>query len=219
MDGRGEDTMAGSPYLLGIDLGTESVRAGLFDPEGTPVAFHAEEVATRHPRPGWAEQDPGQWWSSLVAAVKGAKVAAGAAPEEVAAISVDATSSTVLAVDEHGEHLRPAIMWMDVRAADQAQRIQETGDPALKHNGFGPVSAEWGLPKALWLKEREPGTWRAARHVCDCGDWVIQRLTGEWAASINFASAKYCYDRDEGGWCSITSRATACRTPTRWRAA
>jgi FGGY-family pentulose kinase len=199
-DGRGEETVAGSPYLLGIDLGTESVRAGLFDPEGTPAAFHAVEVATHHPRPGWAEQDPGQWWSSLVGAVKGAMEAAGAAPGEVAAISVDATSSTVLAVDEDGEHLRPAIMWMDVRAADQARRVQETGDPALKYNGFGPVSAEWGLPKALWLKEREPETWRAARHVCDCGDWVIQRLTGEWAASINFASSKYYYDRDEGGF-------------------
>jgi sugar (pentulose or hexulose) kinase len=55
MDGRREDTVACSPYLLGIDLGTESVRAGLFDPEGTPTAFHAEEVATHHPRPGWAE--------------------------------------------------------------------------------------------------------------------------------------------------------------------
>jgi FGGY-family pentulose kinase len=192
--------MPDGPYLMGIDFGTESVRVGLFDAEGTPAAFHAAEVSTDRPRSGWAEQDPGEWWLSLVTAVKGAMGAAGVAAEQVAGISVDATSSTVLAVDENAEHLRPAIMWMDARASEEARRIQETGDPALKYNGFGPVSAEWGLPKVLWLKRHEPETWRASRHVCDCGDWVIRRLTGDWSASINFASSKYYYDRDEGGF-------------------
>jgi ribulokinase len=113
---------------------------------------------------------------------------------------VAATSATAMATDADGRPLRPAIMWMDVRAADQAERVQQTGDPALKYNGFGPVSAEWGLPKAMWVKEREPETWREAARICDCGDWVIGRLTGEWTASINFASSKYYYDRDQGGF-------------------
>jgi FGGY-family pentulose kinase len=185
---------------MGIDYGTGGVRVGLFDPEGTPAVFHAVEFTTRHPRPGWAEQDPAEWWSGLVQAVRMAMERSGVSPEEIAGISLDATSATVMATDEQGKHLRPAIMWMDVRAADQAKRIEGTGDPALKYNGFGAVSAEWGLPKALWLKEREPETWNAAARICDCGDWVIQRLTGEWAASINFASSKYYYDRDEGGF-------------------
>ena len=192
--------MAEGPYLMGIDYGTGGVRVGLFDPEGTPAVFHAVEFTTRHPRPGWAEQDPAEWWSGLVQAVRMAMERSGVSPEEIAGISLDATSATVMATDEQGKHLRPAIMWMDVRAADQAKRIEGTGDPALKYNGFGAVSAEWGLPKALWLKEREPETWNAAARICDCGDWVIQRLTGEWAASINFASSKYYYDRDEGGF-------------------
>jgi FGGY-family pentulose kinase len=192
--------VAEGPYLMGIDFGTGGVRVGLFDPEGTPAGFHAVELETRHPRPGWAEQDPGEWWSGLVEAVRGAVEQAGVAPEAIAGISVDATSATVMATDGDGRHLRPAIMWMDVRAADQARRVQETGDPALKYNGHGPVSAEWGLPKALWLKEREPDTWKAAARVCDCGDWVTGRLTGEWTGSINFASSKYYYDRDEGGF-------------------
>jgi FGGY-family pentulose kinase len=192
--------MAEGPYLMGIDFGTGGVRVGLFDPEGTPAGFHAVELATHHPRPGWAEQDPAQWWSALVEAVRTAVEGAGAPPEAIAGISVDATSATVMATDRAGRHLRPAIMWMDVRAADQARRVQETGDPALRYNGFGPVSAEWGLPKALWIKEREPETWRRAARVCDCGDWVIGRLTGEWTASINFASSKYYYDRDQGGF-------------------
>ena len=192
--------MAEGPYLMGIDFGTGGVRVGLFDREGMPAVFHAVEFKTHHPHPGWAEQDPAEWWSGLVQAVRKAMERSEVSREEIAGISVDATSATVMATDEQGKHLRPAIMWMDVRASDQAKRIQETGDPALKYNGFGAVSAEWGLPKTVWLKENEPKTWNSAARICDCGDWVIQRLTGEWAASINIASPKYYYDRDEGGF-------------------
>jgi ribulose kinase len=192
--------MAEGPYLMGIDYGTGSVRVGIFDREGNPLSFASREYALRHPRPGWAEQNPDEWWSSLVEATRESVSKSGVSPEEIAGISADATASTVLAMDENDRHLRPAIMWMDVRASDQAKRLQETGDPALKYNGFGAVSAEWGLPKALWLKEKEPETFNNARHICDCNDWLIQRLTGEWKFSVNVASAKYYHDRDTGGF-------------------
>src|SRR5215218_1145737 len=134
---KGERAMAEGPYLMGIDYGTGGARVGFFDREGSPVVFHAVEFSTSHPRPGHAEQDPDTWWSSLVQAVKGALQESGVAPEEIAGIGVDTTGSTVLATDKHDRPLRPAIMWMDVRASDEAVRIQETGDPALKYNGFG----------------------------------------------------------------------------------
>ncbi|MGH3147414.1 MAG: FGGY-family carbohydrate kinase, partial [Rubrobacter sp.] len=171
-----------------------------FDTVGTPVVFSEREFTLKHPRPGWAEQDPDEWWSCLVAAVKGAMDESGVRPEEISGISVDAASSTVLAMDERDRHLRPAIMWMDVRSSEQADRIAGTGNNALKYNGFGPVSAEWGLPKALWIKDNEPDVYERAARVCDCGDWLIHRLTGEWTSSINMASSKYYYDRDEGGY-------------------
>lgn len=91
-------------------------------------------------------------------------------------------------------------MWMDVRASEEARPIEESGDLALKYNGFGSVSAEWGLPKALWLKENEPETYRSATRICDCADWLIHQLTGEWVASLNIASAKFYYNRNEGGF-------------------
>ena len=192
--------MAEGPYLLGIDFGTGGARAGIFDVEGTPVAFGEKEFSLKHPRPGWAEQDPDQWWDSLVAAVKRAMEEGGVPAGEIAGVSMDAMSSTVLAMDEKDRHLRPAIMWMDVRASDEADRIAATRNDALKYSGHGAVSAEWGLPKALWIKEHEPDVYKNANRICDCGDWLLHRLTGEWATSINFASAKYFYDRDAGGW-------------------
>lgn len=192
--------MAQGPYLMGVDYGTESCRVGIFEPDGTAVTFSSRVHELTHPRPGWAEQDPDQWWDGLVAATNEAIAESGVPPDAIAGISVDATSATVLAMDSNDRHLRPAIMWMDVRASDEAERIAGTDHPMLKYNGYGAVSAEWGIPKAMWLKEHEPEVYRDAAHIVDAGDWVVNRLTGEWAASVNMAAAKYYHDRDEGGF-------------------
>jgi FGGY-family pentulose kinase len=195
-----EKRVAGGPYLLGMDYGTEGVRVGIFDREGSPLALTGRKYALCHPRPGWAEQDPDEWWSSLVVATREAVHSSDVSPEEISGISVDATSSTVLAMDKRDRHMCPAIMWMDVRASDQARRISQTGDSALKYSGYGTVSAEWGLPKVLWIKENQAETFRDAAHICDCTDWAINRLTGEWTSSINIVSTKYYYDRVAGGY-------------------
>ncbi len=192
--------MSEGPYVLGIDYGTESVRVGIFDQEGTPVVFAGETYALEHPRPGWAEQDPDEWWSCLVKATRRALDEGDVSPEEIAGLSVDATTCTVVALDRQDRVLRPAIMWMDVRAVDQAIRVQETEDPALKYNGFARVSAEWMPCKALWLKEKEPETYGNAERICECLDWATHRLTGEWTSSINTASFRAYYDRNEGGF-------------------
>lgn len=192
--------MASSPYFLGIDGGTESVRVGVFDREGTQLGFASRTYALKHPRPGWAEQDPDEWWSSLVAALREVMSKSGIAPNEIAGLSLGSTTCTVVALDTYDRVLRPAIIWMDVRAVDQARRVAKTGDVALKYNGFARVSAEWMPCKALWLKEHEPDVYRAATHICEYTDWIIHRLTGEWTASINIASLRWYYDRNNGGF-------------------
>ncbi len=192
--------MAEGPYLIGVDGGTESVRVGIFDREGAPLAFGSEAYSLKHPRPGWAEQDPDEWWTCLVAAVKRAISESGVSPEEIAGISLDATASTVVVMDGRDRHMRPAIIWMDARAADQARRIGETGDPALKYNGFAGASAEWMPSKALWVKENEPEIYEGAKHFCEYTDWMTHKLTGEWTASVNNASTKWYHDRDVGGF-------------------
>jgi FGGY-family pentulose kinase len=185
---------------MGIDGGTASVRVGIFDRDGTALVFHGVEYETHHPRPGWAEQDPDEWWSCLVAAVKGAVRESGVSAEEIAGISMDTTSCTVVAMDENDRHMRPALLWMDVRADDQARRLQETGDPALKYNGYGAVSAEWMPSKSLWLKENEPDVYENAKRICEYQDWMTHKLTGEWTASISNTSIRWYYDRNAGGW-------------------
>ena len=143
------------PYVLGIDIGTQSLRAGLFDLEGRPLVFVTREYPVRHPRPGWAEQDPQQWWDALVATVRECVKKSGVEPSEIVALSLDNASCTVVAIDDGGEPLRPALLWMDVRAHDQANRVTATGDPILRYVG-NIESPEWMIPKAMWIKENEP---------------------------------------------------------------
>lgn len=106
------------PFVMGIDFGTESCRVGIFDLVGSPVAFAATTYKTTHPAPGWAEQSPIDWWGALVASTHRVMERAGLQPHQIAGISYDATTMTVVALDKTGEALRPAIMWMDVRATE-----------------------------------------------------------------------------------------------------
>src|SRR5437879_12072003 len=115
--------MVHGPYFMGMDGGTESVRVGVFDHEGTPVGFASHTYALKHPRPGWAEQDPDEWWSSLVAGVREMMSKSRIAPNEVAGFSLDSTTCTVVALDNYDRVLRPAIVGLDVRAVEPARRV------------------------------------------------------------------------------------------------
>lgn len=188
------------PILLSIDYGTEAVKVGVFGGDGRSLAFAATPYRLRHPRPGWAEQDPQEWWLALVRSAREAMERAAVGPDAIAGISHDCTTCTIVALDADDRVLRPAIMWMDVRAADQARRIAESQHPWRKYNGGGPVSAEWYPSKTLWLKEQETDTYRRAAHLVEATDWLSFRLTGRWTAGINAASLRAYYDREAGGW-------------------
>jgi len=141
-------------YVIGVDGGTESLRAGVFDSAtGKPLAFAASPYPTTYPHPSWAEQAPDHWWTALGAAVRDAVVQAGVSPSDIAAISVDTTCCTVVALDQSGTPLRPALLWMDMRSAKQAAEVAGCGAPELRVNGggAGPVSAEWMVSLSLLL--------------------------------------------------------------------
>jgi len=195
---RGVKTM--SELVLGIDMGTTGVRVGIFDMEGTPVVFCEENYRLYTPHSGWAEQDPNEWWECICKASKRAIMQMNINPERIIGMSVDTTCCTVMAFDKNFVPMRNAIMWMDLRAADQAVRISQSRHPSLKYNGFGNVSAESMPCKALWLKENEPDIYNNAKYIGECTDWLMHRLTGEITASINTTSIRWYYDSENNGW-------------------
>jgi FGGY-family pentulose kinase len=187
------------PYVFGIDIGTQSLRAGLFDLEGRPLVFVTRQYPVRHPRPGWAEQDPRGWWDALVTTVRECVSRSGVEPSEIVALSLDNASCTVVAIDDAGEPLHPALLWMDVRSHDQAARVTATGDPILKYVG-NIESPEWMIPKAMWIKENEPEVYGQADKIVESIDWLNYKLTGRWVGCINNVTCKWNYATPEGGW-------------------
>lgn len=192
--------MSKKDCLLGIDLGTSSIKAGLFDTRGKPIAFADESYPLSTPRSGWAEQSPEDWWRALCVCIRRLVAESGVAPTDIIGMSVDTTCCTVLAADADMNILRPAIMWMDLRASKQAKAITATGHPALKFNGYGNVSAESMPAKALWLKQNEPEIYNRAKYIFECTEWLMHRLTGRLVASISTTAPRWYYDRPNGGW-------------------
>lgn len=204
------------PLLLGIDVGTQSLRAALFTSTGQALAIASSPLQTTFPRPTWAEQNPDDWWAALCQAVPACLAQAGVSAEQIAAIAVDATSCTVLAVDADGVPLRPALLWMDTRAHQQALRVTASGAPVLRFAGR-TVSPEFGIPKALWLRENEPAVYERAAVICECLDWLNFRLTGRWVACRNNATCKWSYIEEEGGWpTDLLARLDATDLAERW---
>lgn len=187
-------------YVLGIDFGTGGVRAALFDIEGRQKAFDSKPIELSIPRTGYAEQNINEWWAALKKAVRGCLQTANVKPSAIAGIGADCTSCTVVFLDEKYQPLRPAILWMDTRAAEQAKRIAQCGDSALKYNGGGNVSYEWMPCKALWVKENEPEVYQNAAHVMECIDWLMHCLTGNLSASLNNVTTRWYYDGRNGGF-------------------
>lgn len=187
------------PYVLGLDAGTQSLRAVIVSLDGRIVASASCAYPIDFPHVSWAEQNAEDWWAAARQVVPQALAQAGLSGDDIAGVSVDGTACTVVACKRDSTPLRPVILWMDQRAHDQARRVTETNDPCLKYVS-GQESPEWMIPKALWLRENEPETYEQADLIIEAVDWLMYRLTGEWALSLNNVTAKWNYAIPNGGW-------------------
>lgn len=193
--------MNSEPVVLGIDFGTGGVRACLFDLHGHALAVAEKSYPTTYPRPGWATQRPQDWWLALCAVTHEALSRGDVAPQRIVGIALDAPCDILLA-NRDGTPTTDALMWMDLRGAARARRLTATGDAVLRYCG-GDVPAEWPLPKALSLKEDDPRAWHGAARLIEQMTWLTWRLTGEWVAPLNSATAKWHYRASTGadaGW-------------------
>jgi FGGY-family pentulose kinase len=186
-------------YLIGVDVGTQSVRSCLFDLAGTVVASATRPLATTYPKPAWAEQDAEAWWRGAVETLQEIMQASRVNPKDVVGLSYDCTACTVVALTEDGTPLRPALLWMDERAYAEADEASATGHEVLRYCG-GKVSPQWMIPKGRWLERHEPALFAGARWIVDEADFFTWRLTGRMTASLNTATAKWNYVRPLGGW-------------------
>jgi xylulokinase len=181
--------------LVGLDVGTTGVKAIAISPEGELLARAEEEYPLSIPQPGWAEQDPEDWWRASQRALE----AVGA--KDAAAVGLTGQMHGLVLLDAADRVLRPAILWNDQRTAAECAEIEEriglarlielTGNRAL--TGFT-------APKLLWVRRNEPEIWARAAHVLLPKDYVRLRLTGERAIDAAEASGTLLFDVARRRW-------------------
>ncbi len=184
--------------VIGIDCGTQSLRAAIYRTDGHVVAQASSSYPTSFPRPDWAEQNPDDWWRALEDAVRACLGQGGVKDFEIAALGIDSTSFTGVWCEEDGTPLRPAVLWMDHRAAREADEVAASRHPVLEHSGWR-VSSEWMLPKAMWIARHEPEVHGSAARIAGGADWLVHRLTGTWRTSTGGAASKRHWT-PTGGW-------------------
>lgn len=200
--------MPDAPLLLGVDAGTGSVRAALFDARGTMHGTGTHPILLHRPAEDFVEQSSDDIWAAAGLAIRAALAQAGARPAQVAGIGFDATCSLV-ALDAHdrpvtvspsGDDAWNVVVWMDHRATAQAARIDATGHEVLRYVG-GRVSPEMQTPKLLWLAEHLPASWKRAARLLDLPDYLVYRATGVDVRSLCTTVCKWTYLGQEGrGW-------------------
>lgn len=194
-------------HFIGVDVGTGSARAGVFDAAGRMLASAKTDIRLWREAGDIAEQSSDDIWKAICACVREAVAAAGVAPGSVAGLGFDATCSLVvlgeggapIAVGASGVSERNIIVWMDHRAIDQARRINETSQNVLRYVG-GTISPEMETPKLLWLAENMPSTFASAWQFFDLTDFLTWRCTGSLARSACTVTCKWTYLAHEQRW-------------------
>jgi xylulokinase len=182
--------------LLGLDLGTGSVKALILSEGGDVLGEGSAVYPVRSPRPGWAESDPEDWWEACAAAVRGA---VGDRAASVLALGLSGQMHGVVLSGDDGTPLRPAVLWADTRSADFLDAYRELPE-SLSRPLANPPAAGMAGPSLLWLRNSEPEVYRAARWALQPKDWLRLRLTGEAAAEPSDASATLLYDLETDAW-------------------
>ncbi len=194
-------------YVIGVDVGTGSARAGLFDLDGRMLGVAKRDISLFRAAGSVVEQSSSEIWNAVCAIIREAVQSAGVEPERVVGLGFDATCSLVvlgqggkpLAVGPSEEAERDIIVWMDHRAVAQAERINAIGHDVLRYVG-GRISPEMETPKILWLKENRPRTFADAWQFFDLADFLTWKSTGDLSRSTCTVTCKWTYLAHEARW-------------------
>lgn len=192
--------------FLGIDVGTTGVRAIIMDAEGKVVAEGKADQPLHTPRPNWAEQDPADWWSSTVKAVRACMERAlandGGHARKITGIGLSGQMHGTAFLDSGGEVLRPAMLWCDQRTDEQCSEIEALvgGRETLIQLTSNKAINGFSAPKILWVKKNEPHVYEEIRKVLLPKDYVRFKMTGSMATDVSDASGTLLFDVANRKW-------------------
>ena len=188
-------------HVIGIDVGSQSVKALLTDESGAVLATASAPLTMAHPHDGWAEQDPASWEGAIAASVRAACEQAGVPGADVRMLGLACQVDGLVALGDDLRPLRPAIIWLDRRAGRQTDALAAAAgaEPLTARTGLQPDSSHTA-PKAMWLRDEEPEHYRAARWLAPVGGHLTGWLTGEVVQDHANASSTLVYDVHTRAW-------------------
>jgi xylulokinase len=192
--------MTDAPLLLGLDLGTTSIKAVVFTVHGDTVAQAAVRTPTHYPRPGWAYYDPAELWQATLQSVR-TVTAQVEDPRRIAGLAVASFAETGVLIDAHGQPVGEAIAWFDNRTADQAAWLAETlGQEQLFAITGIALEPIFSLCKLRWIRQHRPEQYAASRRWLNAADYIAFRLCGIPATDFSLASRTLWLDLHRRCW-------------------
>ena len=193
-------------FVIGVDVGTQSTRAGIFDLKGVMLGSANYPISIYHPQPDFVEQSSDEIWEKTGMAIREALQVAQIVKQEVVGLCFDATCSLValdkkyrpVTISPTGNPSRNILVWMDHRAIEEAEFINHTKHPVLRFVG-GQISPEQQPPKLKWIKNHLPETWNLAGKFMDLADFMVFKATGEDKRSLCTSVCKWTYLGHKGG--------------------
>jgi len=194
--------LGGFIHILGLDVGTGGTRAIILNETGRILGSGTEEhVPFASPKPGWAEQDPRDWWRAAALAVRKAIQAAEISGESIACVGFSGQMHGAVLLDEKNEVIRPALIWCDQRTGAQSKYLEQLfGRDTLIRLTCNPPLTNFTLTKLVWVQQNEPENWSRVGKVMLPKDYVRLRLTGESAIDVADASGTLLLDVANRRW-------------------
>ncbi len=188
-------------YLMGIDLGTSSLKTLVADEKGHVVAQASQAYQFDSPHGGYSEQDPEVWWNACVKTIRACLAGGAVKADEIKALSFSGQMHGAVLLDGAGHVIRPAILHNDARSGRQVRELKELfGSDGVSQLMMNPVYTGFLLPSLLWVRECERENYEKVRQVCLPKDYLKLRLTGEVSSDCSDASATLAYDIRKNCW-------------------
>ncbi|MBR7926860.1 xylulokinase [Aerococcaceae bacterium zg-ZUI334] len=181
-------------YVLGIDLGTGSLKGLLFDETGKLITTVSRKYDLSQPQPGYSEQNPDDWKVAMFEVLDELKATVSDFAEQLVGISFSGQMHSLVLLDEHNQVIRPAILWNDVRTTAQCQQIMATFGDELLAITKNIALEGFTLPKVLWVQEHEPDNWSKVRHLLLPKDYLVHTLTGNYSMDYSDAAGTLLFD-------------------------
>lgn len=188
-------------YVLAHDVGTTGDKATLYDEDGALAGSAFAGYETLSPQPGWAEQQPEDWWRAFCASTRQLLHESRVRPGDIAVVAFSGQMMGAVAVDVTGRALRKAIIWADQRAVPEVEQVAGRIDPGRVYELTGHrLSASYSAAKIHWLQLHEPDVYAAAAGFLQAKDFLVARLTGVLVTDRSDASGTNLYDLRGGTW-------------------